>query len=303
MERQRSRIPRSRDARPGVSPGRAASAWHRQAVATTVIRRLLLLTLEEAREQPGSGNPDTDAIHQLRRSIKRARALILLLRGAVARGATDAMGEELADIARPWGVLRDAQVSRQLLAELLGPAAIGPTPRGSTAPRVQLCRRTRRRLADCRSEVEGWSVTPGDWEVVGKALRRAWRRAQSVLPSDIAGATPQALHRWRRRVKVLQNELLVLTPLHDEAVLRLLRDLDRLGDLLGREHDLAVLAAGFRRGEVRPAPAVSRRSLFSAIRNERRLLRASIEQLGVPLFAQSGQHFERRLHRRWRDAR
>ena len=303
MERQRSRIPRSRDARPGVSPGRAASAWYRQAVATTVIRRLLLLTLEEAREQPGSGNADTDAIHQLRRSIKRARALILLLRGAVARGATDAMGEELADISRPWGVLRDAQVSRQLLAELLGPAAIGPTPRGSTAPRVQLCRRTRRRLADCRSEVEGWSVTPGDWEVVGKALRRAWRRAQSVLPSDIAGATPQALHRWRRRVKVLQNELLVLTPLHDEAVRRLLRDLDRLGELLGREHDLAVLAAGLRRGEVRPPPAASRRSLFSAIRNERRLLRASIEQLGVPLFAESERAFEHRLHRRWRCAR
>jgi hypothetical protein len=91
--------------------------------------------------------------------------------------------------------------------------------------------------------------------------------------------------------------------LHDESVLRLLRDLGRLGDLLGREHDLAVLAARLRRGEIGLAAAVSRRSLFSAIRNERRDLRAPIEQLGVPLFAHSARHFERRLHRRWRSAR
>jgi CHAD domain-containing protein len=123
-----------------------------------------------------------------------------------------------------------------------------------------------------------------------------------VLPSDIPRATPQALHRWRRRVKVLQNELLVLTPLHDEPTLRLLRDLDRLGDLLGREHDLAVLAARLRRGEIGLGAVVSRRSLLSAIHNERRDLRASIEQLGVPLFVHSEQHFERRLHRRWRCA-
>jgi CHAD domain-containing protein len=300
MERQRSRIPRSRDARPGVSTGRAAPAWQRQAVATTVLRRLLLLMLDEASAQLRAGNPDTAAIHQLRRSIKRARALTLLLRGAVTRHSTDAMGEELADIARPWGVLRDAQVSRQLLAELRAPAATGPPPRESTAPRVQLCRRTRRRLAECRSEVEGWSVTPGGWEVVGKSLRRAWRRARTMLPPDIPGATPQALHRWRRRVKVMQNELLVLTPLHDEAVLRLLRDLGRLGDLLGREHDLAVLAAGLRCGRIRTAPSVSRRSILAVIRNERRRLRGSIEQLGVPLFARSEQQLERRLHRRWR---
>lgn len=303
MERQRSRIPRSRDARPGVSQGRAAPAWHRQAVATTVLRRLLLLTLDEARAQLGAGLPDTAAIHRLRRSLKRARALARLLHGAVARRDTDAMGEELADIARPWGILRDAQVSNELLSELLGPAAAGSTPRGSTARLARLSGQTRRRLAACHSGVEGWNVKPGDWAIVGEALRRAWRRARSAVPPDIPGATPQALHRWRRRVKLLQNELLVLTPLHDESVLRLLRDLDRLGDLLGREHDLAVLAARLRRGEIGLAAAVSRRSLFSAIRNERRDLRPSIEQLGVPLFAHSARHFERRLHRRWRCAR
>ena len=159
---------------------------------------------------------------------------------------------------------------------------------------------SRRRLADCGLQVECWSIEPLGWAVVGKALGRAWHRARVAMPPDIPGATPQALHRWRRRVKTLQNELLVLTPLHDETVLRLLRDLDRLGHLLGREHDLAVLAARLRRGELRPAAPVSRRSLLAAIRNERRLLRAPLRELGNPLFAHTGQQFERRLHRRWR---
>ena len=55
--------------------------------------------------------------------------------------------------------------------------------------------------------------------------------------------TPEARHEWRKRAKYLWYQLRVLEPVWPAALSGMVGEADRLSDLLGEDHDLAVLRA------------------------------------------------------------
>jgi CHAD domain-containing protein len=114
----------------------------------------------------------------------------------------------------------------------------------------------------------------------------AWRAARGTDDVDL-------LHDWRKRVKDLwyQHRLLrdawpvVLTAFSDAA--------DALGELLGDEHDLAVLAERLDGLELPPAADVE--VLAELIGERRAQLRAEAFALGERLYAERPAAYERRL--------
>ncbi len=172
-------------------------------------------------------------------------------------------------------------------------------------------------LRACRVRMAAWQLPdrPGP-ELVEAGLLRLYRqgrsrhrRASRAKASDVL-----AMHRWRKRVKDLRYAAEMLAPadprgrgeppkgkrarlrrkraLADAARLRrLARRADRLGEWLGEDHDLAVLAERISADAERGAPgAIGRRTrkriLKLIVKRRRRLRRRALRE-GERLYGQS----------------
>ncbi len=220
------------------------------------VRRIFRLELDRLLATVDSTAVDDDGtVHEIRRTAKRLRALLRLVRP----GAPDVHGQvnaDLRDIARLLADDRDATV---LAATVTSLADRADTEAGAAlAPVVAMLagRRheratgglsgrlaeARERLATMRWQLAGWALPEGPAADVlvtghGRTHRQARRRMQRALDQP----TVETWHEWRKRVKDdrHQTEYFVAAwPRVLELRADLLHD---LSDLLGEDHDLAVL--------------------------------------------------------------
>ena len=158
-----------------------------------------------------------------------------------------------------------------------------------------------RELSGLRERAQRWELPerPGI-AVVENDLRRVYRQGRARMRRVARGkGGAHASHEWRKRVKDLRYgaEILGLRPLAHRA--------DELGEVLGEEHDLAVLAA------LLPPPGRApfkgkrgkraRKALLKRIARRRRRLRKRALRKGERLYGRRPKKFLRRVrsaHRR-----
>src|SRR5215467_3047626 len=114
--------------------------------ANRVLRRLIR---KARRKLAGNAVSDTD-IHAARKHIKRARAVLRLLRETLPAGAYRRQNKLLRDAARPLSVARDAKVLVEACAGLLQRSARARGPGGA--------RRLQRSLESARQEAQRETV-------------------------------------------------------------------------------------------------------------------------------------------------
>ena len=188
-------------------------------------------------------------------------------------------------------------------------------------------------LSACRVRVAAWSLPERDGlSLLEPGLARIYRQGRKRQRRVAAGrgARTRAMHRWRKRVKDLRYaaQMLQLEPdtrpssipkrgrdrrrrreaRRDAAWLRRLeRQADALGELLGEEHDLAVMRDYVRaqprgkRGGARVGRG-TRRSLERLIAARRRQLRKEALRRGERLYRRTPERFLRRVRRAHRGA-
>jgi CHAD domain len=189
---------------------------------------------------------------------------------------------------------------------------------GDPAARAQV-------LADLRAirqRVWAWQLSerPGV-ELVEADLRRLYRqgRARRLRAKRARKDGGRALHEWRKRVKDLRYAAEMLDRRDPDAppagkgnakarrskrapepssLRKLARSADDLGEALGEEHDLAVLAARIRSGRVELGRG-SRRALLGLIERRRRELRKRALADGARLYRRRPKRFGRRVRRAW----
>jgi CHAD domain-containing protein len=291
---------------------------------------LAISQLEGDRRATGADN----TIHEVRKALKRLRALMRLLR--------DELGD--AGFARENAILRDAglRLAGARDAEVLVNTLDGlmkahrkrlSRRRGVAKLRGQLMaerhRATERGRSDIaaraevlgelralRGRVENWSLPDrGDIEIVEPGLQRIYRqgRRRRLTAARGKGAKGQAMHDWRKRVKDLRYAAEMLDRKQprrrkggrrgkrDELVHELARRADELGELLGEEHDLAVLAerlgSGSRTGTQKRLEigGGTRGMLLKLIRRRRRNLRRKAIRRGESLYRRRPKRFVGRV--------
>jgi len=169
-------------------------------------------------------------------------------------------------------------------------------------------------LRALRGRVENWSFPPreGIASVEG-GLRRIYRqgRRRRRRAARGKGANGVAMHRWRKRVKDLRYAAAMLDRRDGERarqeradagrIRRLARRADELGELLGEEHDLALLAARIRAGAKGgggprlEGGAATRKALLKVISRRRRRLRRRALRKGKRLYRRTPGEFVRRV--------
>lgn len=285
------------------------------------IRRVARAQLGKAADTlRDAGQPLCQRIHLMRTSIKRVRALIALARPAAPHGARRA-DRRLRRLAGATSELRDAEVVLMTL-DGVWPAPTGirkdTRPAGiraelaarlSTLERAfeaeKIIERLIKKLLRERHRTREWvPAAKGGWEKlwnrpaarVSQSYRRA-RRAMARADHDGGG---EALHDWRKAVKRHRYQFQFLLGAPPDESISNLADLEELGELLGEDHDLAVLEATVANDAKALPGGADRDRLSAAITQRRRALEAETGPLGERLFGMRPRMFRGRLQSRLR---
>lgn len=261
------------------------------------LRKQVLGRLDKAAAALGRG---AAGVHDARKQFKKARAMLRLLRDAIGERRFKHANRAVRDAGRPLSAARDVAALRETIKRLRRDApkaarslASVQRARPQDGDGARAIARVRRTIAETRADVDGWSVAAGGWRTLRgplggsyRAARRAFRAAYDRDHDDVAW------HEARKRVKDLRYQLELLAPLAGEAIGPLAALARKLSDVIGDDHDLAIL-----RGVARGAAHAEARSLIDERRDA---LKAEARRLGDELYAERPREFRRRLHAYWR---
>jgi CHAD domain-containing protein len=277
------------------------------------VRDQLLAHIDAASTRLRAGRVIADEdVHEARKSIKRARAVLRLLQPALDADEVARSRIALRDAGRALSSARDAKVMADRFAEMLervGLAAFavdtipGPVAAGSGAGKLPRVRRpgnptaARAGLLQARLWLTEAVLLSEDWAPIDAGIRAIYRNGRRDLPAAASAASSEALHEWRKRVKNYLHALEVLAePERPAQIRRTIGAARRLADALGEEHDLALLADALRASTVSEDARVA--TLLEAIRLRRRRLRRRALKVGSELYADTPAAMAKKLRRR-----
>jgi len=268
--------------------------------------------LERADEDPVA------AVHEARKHLKKTRALLRLVRPALGRRAYRAENDALRDIGLALSGTRDADVRVQTTAKLAEHAAgrlpadvfealgaaltaeaqtrTGPPGSDDGAARFAAVIEALR-AAELR--VEQWPLDEAGWDTVLAGAARAYTRGREAFATARATPDPELLHAWRKRAKDLWYHQRLLAPAWPDVLGAQAEAAHALSELLGDDHDLAVLAQ--RLADDAPPLAAQvdaqRMELRALVAHRSQELREQAVRLGRRVYAESPKAFARRLER------
>lgn len=268
-----------------------------------------------------------EAVHTARKSMKRIRAMLRLIRGEVGEKVYHFENRWMRDTARILSEVRASAVLvngaedlRSTYQPLLAP---GTFEEVVERLRIRCDRLEERAMGDpevvprvvanlerARGRYESWPTDPDARGVYGMGLRHEYRaigpglaathaRGRREMVAAYQVSAPEALHRWRKRVKYLKHQFEILTPLWPEMMIGVTITLNRIADLLGQDHDLAELLQLLAdRPDICPNPI--ERSLLSALAEQRRNdLQTASRILGRRIYAERPSALNVRLGAYW----
>jgi CHAD domain-containing protein len=230
--------------------------------------------------------PQPEAVHEVRKSVKKLRALLRLVRpGLAGHGPLDAL---LRDAARHVAALRDAAVLLDTLTALSPEgfaairAALNAAPvLGPDASAAALAR-CRSDLAEARRALKKLKLAGPGEEVLEAGLNITIRRAQSALREVLRDPASPAIHEFRKRVKDHLYHSRLLVPLWPALMEPHAAATDDLAETLGLMNDIAVFTDNLTALEVPEAERTEALALAEA-RHDRLMLAAL--PLAARLFA------------------
>ena len=272
------------------------------------------------------------AVHEARRSTKRIRAVLRLIKGELGERIFDFEDGWMRDIARLVSPVRDAaalvesiDVLDRIYGHLLVEDALAPTRQHLETRRTRLEARVMEdpvvvvrvveNLEKAHGRYSNWPVDPSASNIYGVGIRdeftavrpglahtyeKGRRRMVSAYRSaESSTIDPEKFHDWRKSVKYLRHQMELLTPLWPEVVVGMAVTLERVGELLGQDHDLAVLLDTLESSpSVCPDPV--ERSLIRALASQRRNdLQTAARVLGRRVFAEEPESLTGRFEVYW----
>ncbi|MCQ2029404.1 CHAD domain-containing protein [Stutzerimonas zhaodongensis] len=198
-----------------------------------------------------------EGVHQARKRFKELRALLRLVRKPLG-GEFKAENQRLRDLGRALAESRDAAAMLESW-DLLAKRFAEPFAEESfKLARRRLYDRARRGEADTsgldqridavkselesfRERVENWKLTAKGFDLFGAGVKRTYADGCAELAKVRVDLSDEQLHEWRKRVKDHWYQTRLLTP-GWPTLMQLRSDtLKQLADMLGDDHDLAMM--------------------------------------------------------------
>ncbi len=234
------------------------------------VRQLILREMDDMCYPPDAD----DAAHSLRVSGKRIRAWLGILRDAMGDKAWRREDVMVRDLGRLFSARRDSRVliatldtlekdgtahfSAEDTAELRAVLEAEADAIEAAVPMSEALSQVRDVLFPARRRLEGLRLGRAHPKT---AFRRIWKKASKAHAEALRSRDTDALHEWRKQAKSLRYQLDALKDIWPRRVKAWNRRLKVQGDLLGQDHDLAVLAERLEDDARREAIAARRKDL------------------------------------------
>jgi CHAD domain-containing protein len=262
----------------------------------------------QALTDPELSDPET--VHEVRKTLKRWRALMRLLARPLGEQA-DQMRSEARELMRAIAGARDAQSALDALNDLRKvDLPISPTSIETIRARLTKMRdaaeaksftkamrdRLSRYLDYATLSLERWPLKVIDFDIVTDGLTSTYRRARQLVPDTWSDSEAEHLHDLRRRVVEHRHQMDIIEPLWPRLGKVWAEEAQRLRNQLGSCQDLAVLAE-LTAPHQPLAPWRSRLAPLISARRDAHLKSAA--RLAGRLFAEKPKAFRRRIAALW----
>jgi CHAD domain-containing protein len=262
----------------------------------------------QALTDPELSDPET--VHEVRKALKRWRALMRLLARPLGEQA-DQMRSEARELMRAIAGARDAQSALDALNDLRKvDLPISPTSIETIRARLTKMRdaaeaksftkamrdRLSRYLDYATLSLERWPLKAIDFDIVTDGLTSTYRRARQLVPDTWTDSEAEHLHDLRRRVVEHRHQMDIIEPLWPRLGKVWAEEAQRLRNQLGSCQDLAVLAE-LTAPHQPLAPWRSRLAPLISARRDAHLKSAA--RLAGRLFAEKPKAFRRRIAALW----
>lgn len=239
-----------------------------------------------------------ELVHELRKNVKKTRALLRLVRPGF-----DAFAKEnaaLRDAGRMISALRDADVLAATFEAVAARVWLPPDVLEAVRARVitrapaiadpdGLLAAHAEAIARIDARARKWKLDADGFDAIEAGLERSWADAQKAMRAARAAPSGAALHRWRKRVKDHWYHARLLQPIWPQMMAPHIAAAETLGEMLGDARDLAFLVA--RLDDIADAAGVR-----TAARDAEARLLADAFPLGELFFSEPSGG----LSRRWR---
>ena len=280
------------------------------------LRRIAVEQIEGAVTQLQRSDDLNEGIHEARKHFKRVRALLRLARGALPEETYASENMHFRDLGRLLSPVRDSAVYIETLDQIRKGSRALIADEAFLHLRTRLVREHRAVLYEyaqdeqrqksliaslkgAKSRVNGWRFIESEFSLFKAGLRRIYRRGRDERAAAYSQPTTERFHAWRKRVKYLWYHLQILQPLWPAQLKAMERECDRLADLLGDEHDLAVLMEKPSVKELLAVHSAGAQLLHSTVSRERERQRRAAIPLAQRIYGESAGRFVARIEEYW----
>jgi hypothetical protein len=279
------------------------------------VRQVGLEQIEIAEAKLASREDPVTAVHDTRRSLKRIRALLRLIRPGVDEALYRREVQHLSAIGRLLSTARDCDVMLQTLSKLeLSPSAL---PNGAAErlrelivnahhagkrSRVNSRRQALQRLRRTKALFAGKALSGIELAHLIEGLGRTYRRARKSFHAAYREPSDEAFHTWRKHVQLHWRHMLLLSRGWPEALAARASEAKEISRLLGEDHDHAILLAFARDSCASALPSKDLAPVIALCRAQQAGLRAAAKPRGERLFAEPADDLEQRVTRYWSSA-
>ncbi len=280
------------------------------------LRRIAREELSSAARGLSHANARTrdDAIHEARKSVKKVRAILRLMRGELG-GVYHTENRRLRDVSRRLSIYRDGTVMIETLDWLAGHQKDHRSARALAAIRRGLVENRRRQqrgprmanamrraaaaLLAASARVDRWRLVMDGPVALAPGMETAYRRGRAAMATVSRNARPEHCHEWRKRVKDHWYHLRLLENRWNAATRAREKSLKQLETWLGEHHNLEVLSA--RLAGAAPARHPKEAKLCRGLSGDLQCeLRRKALALGKRLYSEPPELFRKHLAELWR---
>lgn len=278
--------------------------------------RIALEQIDIAETRLASREDVAAAIHDARRCLKRLRALLRLIRPALADTVYRRESNRIAGIGRLLANARDQHVMQQTLAKMEASSDIrsvsvklakrmanGSGTKKSARAGAQERKQALEGLDQARKFFARLERRKVEFEHIAEGVERSYRRARRTFRNAYETPTDEAFHEWRKTVQQHWRHMQLISRAWPDVLGGRADEAKELSRLLGDDHDVHVLLAFAADRGAAVLDADELAALTTTGRAMQDDLRALAKPRGVRLFAESAGELRERMELYWAAAR
>jgi len=253
-----------------------------------------------------------EAIHDIRKRLKKLRALSRLVRDELGKKNFKAINTYFRDLGREISDLRDLTAhleTIELLKERYGKHIYVNFFKVFTnqivRERDELEKGLRaenfftehlvEKLKKAKEELTSWPVDSNKIKIILPNIERVYKRGCKALDTAYQVPEKENFHEWRKRVKYLWYQTLLLQGIWPNFFDTLEAEIHQLADFLGNDHDLMELKEKILSVDFELQDESQRELMLALINEYSKSLRTEARTKGELIYAESPKDFKKRI--------